>query len=91
VTADKPKSKMISIRVSGEDYRRIQSRCREQGVASVSEFVRTATASAMGVPEASPTPAAFGHELATLQRRVDLLDSRVNALVARAGNMPEQE
>jgi hypothetical protein len=76
---------MISIRVSDQDYREIKPRCGERGAANVSEFVRVATIHALGLPEVLSVSAFAGLKLAALERRLDRLDTQVNALAERAG------
>jgi hypothetical protein len=77
------KSRMISIRMSDEDYREIKSRCGERGAANVSEFVRAATMHALGLPEMSSFPAFLSLQVGALERRLDRLDEQVGTLADR--------
>lgn len=79
------KSRMISIRISDQDYRQIKSKCGESGVANVSEFVRAATLHALVLPEVLSSPAFSGLQLIALERRLDRLDEQVSALAQRMG------
>jgi hypothetical protein len=79
------KSKMISIRVSDQDYSEIKTRCDEHGAANVSEFVRAATIHALGLPEVPSFSAFAGLKLAALERRLDRLAAQVNALAEHTG------
>jgi hypothetical protein len=81
----KNKSKMISIRVSDQDYCEIKSRCDEHGAINVSEFVRAATVHALGLPELPSFSAFTGLKLAALEKRFERLATQVNTLAKRAG------
>jgi len=79
------KSRMVSIRISNEDYREIKSRCGERGAANVSEFVRVATMYALSSPDVSSSPAFSSLQFSALERRMDRLDEQMTALAARMG------
>lgn len=79
------KSRMISVRISDQDYREIKCRCDERGVDSVSEFVRVATMYALGSTEALSSPAFASLQLSALERRMDRVDQLVSMLAERLG------
>ena len=81
----KTKCRMISIRISQDEYREIKSRCLKQGVASISEFVRAATAHALSLPELPSSPAFSEVQLLALRTRVDRLDEEVGKIAVSAG------
>jgi Arc/MetJ-type ribon-helix-helix transcriptional regulator len=84
------KSRMISIRISDEDYREIKSRCGERGAANVSEFVRAAAMQALGLPEMSSFPAFLRLQVSALERRLDRLDEQVSTLADRMSIASQQ-
>jgi hypothetical protein len=83
---------MISIRVSAQDYSEIKSRCDEHGAINISEFVRTATLHALGLPELPSSSAFASLRLAALERRLDRLAAQVNKLAeSRARVFPQSD
>ena len=77
----KPKSRMISIRLSDEDYTRMKSRCGE--FASVSDFMRDAILRALANGDGSGACGSmFEFHVAQLSMRLDSLEHRVNELMA---------
>lgn len=86
----KTKCRTISLRLSEEEYREIKSRCKKHGVASVSEFVRAATAHALDLPELPLSPAFAEVQLSILKARVDRLDEQLGRLAVLTGVDIEQ-
>ena len=84
------KSRMVSIRISDEDYREIKSHCGERGAANVSEFVRAATMHALDLPEMSSFPAFLSLQVSSLERRLDRLDEQVSRLADRMNIASQQ-
>ena len=85
------KSRMISIRISDDDYREIKSRCGERGPANVSEFVRAAAMHALSLPEMSSFPAFLSLQVSALERRLDRLDEQVSTLADRMSIASQQQ
>ena len=85
------KSRMISIRISDDDYREIKSRCGERGPAIVSEFVRAAAMHALSLPEMFSFPAFLSLQVSALERRLDRLDEQVSTLADRMSIASQQQ
>jgi hypothetical protein len=79
------KSRIISLRLSEEEYESLKSRYASHGVRSLSEFARDAMHRVLGEEPASP---------ADLRNRVQLLDGKVALLegeVSRLSRVVELE
>ena len=71
------KSKMISIRLSEQEYRELKKRCDACEDFNVSEFVRVAMVHALESPELSIPPTHLELKLASLSNRVEKLEQRL--------------
>jgi predicted transcriptional regulator len=72
----KPKSRMISIRLSDEEYSSIKTVCDSYGARSVSDFTRTALNSFVQHQDSQPsTP--VEHRFAEIDNRLDSLARRM--------------
>ncbi len=69
---EKPKSRMISIRLSDEEYYSIKTVCDSYGARSVSDFARAALNSFTQNPEPLPDQ--------NLENRFQEIDTRLNHL-----------
>lgn len=76
------KSRMVSFRLTAEEYERIRDICFSQGLASVSEMARTALQSVINNPTALPIQSLEGR-IAELEGRVKILAGDVRRLQAR--------
>ena len=79
-----PKSRMISIRISNEEYEGLRSLCISQGARSVSDLARTAMNNMLSI---SSDPANTGTSVELrfqeLHGRINLLDRRIEQLCER--------
>ena len=71
------KSKMVSFRVSPEEYRRLREACGHSGINSVSELARSAVNALLTAPPPNPS---LDHQLYDLRERVRVLNSEVERL-----------
>lgn len=79
----KPKSRMISIRLSDDDYTRMKSRCGE--FASISDFMRDAILRALSGANGPGASSVFEMQVTQLGMRLDSLEQKVNELMACLG------
>jgi hypothetical protein len=68
------KSRMVSFRLTAEEYERVRELCSSHGLPSVSEMARTAIHSMLRQPAAVPEQSMEGR-IAELETRVRLLAS----------------
>ncbi len=80
----KPKSRMISIRLSDEEYEGLKNLCMSQGARSVSDLARTAMNQMLHI-SSDPTNGGSSVELRfrELHGRLNLLDRRIEQLAGR--------
>lgn len=77
-----PKSKLVSFRVTEEDYDRVRELCLAQGLPSVSEMARTAIFSLLQKPSSAHGQSLEGR-IAELEVRVRMLASDLRRLSGR--------
>ena len=80
----KPKSKMITFRVSEEDFRNVQEICAGEGFVSFSDLVRTAVQELV-LNRSGRGPTAIHSAVEKLSTRLDALDRDVKELIHRSG------
>ena len=68
----KPRVRMVSFRLSEEEYDTLQNLCLSEGARSVSELARSTVCRALGVSNGSP--------VVTLEKRVQELDREIKRL-----------
>lgn len=71
------KPRMISIRLSDQEYRALKNHCVVIGDRKVSEFVRAAMMHALALPEFGAPPTYLEMQVATLFERLNRLDQRL--------------
>lgn len=80
------RSRMISFRLSEDEYANLRSLCEEAGARSVSDIARDAVHRLIRMNAQSHVEVA----LRTLEDRVDSLDSQVRRLEIAVDGVPEQ-
>lgn len=80
--SSKGKSRMISIRLTDDEYQAIKSQYGGANELSVSDFARSALMHFLASPSPDPLPAVQAL-LIHLRDRVDRLESRVDTIIAR--------
>jgi Arc/MetJ-type ribon-helix-helix transcriptional regulator len=91
VTVLKPRTRLISFRLSDEEYRELAKLCASRGARSLSEFLRSALLKMVGAREAAAgLDPAMAREVRRLRRLVKALDSRVNGLCTQVQTGPEK-
>jgi hypothetical protein len=78
---DQPKSKMISLRVSPEEYRALHAVYPSYGARNVSEFARLAMQRVMGHP--MPATSASFSKINELDERLAALEEKFASLLGR--------
>lgn len=78
-----PKSRMVSFRVSAEEYERMRELCFSQGLGSVSDFARTAIHALLQNPKVAG-PLSLELRVADLEGRIKILTSDLRKLQGRA-------
>ncbi|MBS1875373.1 MAG: hypothetical protein JSU00_19325 [Acidobacteria bacterium] len=76
------KSKVISVRLSDEEYREIKTHCVDLGEVNISEFARAAMAQVMSSRNNQSATSMIELKMAALQQRLDRLEERVDRIVA---------
>jgi len=76
------RSKVVSIRVSDDEFRRLKEMCMDTGARCVSDLARDAMFKLIRSRDASP-----GDEDNELQTRVRELDEKLNALQGRVSRL----
>jgi uncharacterized small protein (DUF1192 family) len=69
-------SRMISFRLSVDEYDRCRQLCLERGIASVSEFAR----SALDLLSHQPSPETLENRVATLEARIEQLRAELESM-----------
>ena len=77
MTVFKPKSRMISVRLSEEEYSALRQLCDTTGARSVSDLTRDAMRALLDSPTGGK---GFGKHLEDFQARINQLDRKVEAL-----------
>jgi hypothetical protein len=81
------KSKIVSFRLSPEEYRRLNAACELQGIGSISELARTALQPLMTPPASNghgvPEEISLTHKLDDLLDRVQSLSAEIERLAGR--------
>ena len=79
-----PKSRMISIRISDEEYEGLRSLCLSQGARSVSDLARTAMNQMLHITsDPANTGSSVELRFQELHGRLNLLDRRIEQLAGR--------
>jgi hypothetical protein len=79
MVANSKKTKMVSFRLSGEEYRLLQGACERAGARSVSELARSAMQRIILDTGSLPTDSTEAH-LRELQIKLDVLSAEVDRL-----------
>lgn len=80
------KSRMVSFRLTAEEYERVRDLCFSQGLPSVSEMARTALHSLLKNPDGLPAQSLEGR-ISELEGRVRILASDLKRLQSRGGSV----
>lgn len=91
MTVLKPRTRLISFRLSDDEYRELANLCASKGARSLSEFLRSALLRFVGCREAGGADPAVAKEMRRLRRLVKALDTRVNGLSRQMQTSPEGE
>jgi len=76
----KPRVRMVSFRLSEEEYDGLRNLCLSEGARSVSDLARLTVCRLLGVPNGSP--------VVTLEKHVQELDREVKRLTQLVGQPP---
>lgn len=76
------RSKMVTFRVSPEEYRSLQEACAAHGARNVSELVRAATYTLVGAD--APAGRSFENRIRALRDRIESISSEVERLARDA-------
>lgn len=79
------KSRMISIRVSNDEYEAIKAHYGKSNEPCVSDFIRSAVMHSLGFIRPELGPPRLQAELANLNSRIDRLDRRIDRIASLAG------
>jgi len=88
MTVLKPRSRMISVRLSEDEYSALQQLCATTGARSVSDLTRDAMRALLNKQVRETTPSGFVDEF---RSRLGNLDQRVNDLVELVASVAKQE
>jgi len=89
VTVLKPRTRLISFRLSDEEYRELATLCASAGARSLSEFLRSALLKMAGCREPGGPDPAVAKEMRRLRRLVKALNARVNGLSRQMQASPD--
>lgn len=87
MTVLKPRTRLISFRLSDEEYRELAGLCESRGARSLSEFLRSALLKLAGGSRAGGD-AAVASEVQRLRKLVKALNNRVNGLSKQIQTAP---
>lgn len=79
------RNKLLTIRLSDEEYGQVVSVCTLRGARSVSDFVREAVMQLMATPRGRNGDAAVLSRIQELDERVSVLQSEVSRLSVKLG------
>lgn len=88
MTVFKPKSRMISVRLSEEEYSALRQLCASTGARSVSDLTRDAMRALLDSPSRNR---GVGAHLEEFHARINQLDRKLEALAERLASSERQQ
>lgn len=82
------KSKMVSFRLSADEYSRLRDAASAAGVNSLSELARTALQQILNTHDGHSVP--LDEQVRGLRARIDTISSELDRLMARLGSSAER-